>query len=208
MLTKATVGDVAGINGVEWDAVELPSQFMENWCYDRKTLFGMAIHYETGETLPEEYYQKLLAARTYMSGTAMLRQLHFGMVDIELHHRYEPNQGQTANDVRTQIAEKTSILKPLPEDSFLCAFGHIFAGGYAAGYYSYKWAEVLSADAFAAFEEVGLENESAVQETGRRFMETVLGLGGSLHPMDVFKSFRDREPDTKALLRHSGLSAA
>ena len=208
MLTHVDFAGAAGINNVEWDAVELPSQFMENWCYDRKTLFGMAVHYETGETLPEEYYQKLLASRTFMSGTAMLRQLHFGMLDIELHHRYEPNQGQTANDVRTQIAEKTSILKPLPEDAFLCAFGHIFAGGYAAGYYSYKWAEVLSADAFAAFEEVGLENESAVQDTGRRFMETVLGLGGSLHPMEVFKAFRDREPDTTALLRHSGLAAA
>jgi oligopeptidase A len=208
MLTQVDFPGAAGINNVEWDAVELPSQFMENWCYDRKTLFGMAAHYETGEPLPEEYYQKLLAARTFMSGTGMLRQLDFAMIDLELHHRYRDSQGESINDVRRRIAEKTTILEPLPEDEFLCAFGHIFAGGYAAGYYSYKWAEVLSADAFAAFEEVGLENEEAVQETGRRFRETVLGLGGSLHPMEVFKAFRDREPQTKALLRHSGLVPA
>ena len=208
MLTHVDFAGAAGINNVEWDAVELPSQFMENWCYDRKTLFGMAVHYETGESIPEAFYQKLLAARTFMSGTAMLRQLSFGFVDLELHHRYSANQGESIEDVRNRVAEKTSILKPLPEDAFLCAFGHIFAGGYAAGYYSYKWAEVLSADAFAAFEEVGLENEAAVQATGRRFMETVLGLGGSQHPMEVFKLFRDREPQTDALLRHSGLAAA
>ena len=208
MLTDVDFAGAAGINNVEWDAVELPSQFMENWCYDRKTLFGMAVHYETGEPLPEEYYQKLLAARTFMSGSGMLRQLHFALVDLELHHRYEAKQGESIDDVRHRIAAKTTILKPLPEDAFLCAFGHIFAGGYAAGYYSYKWAEVLSADAFAAFEEVGLENEAAIQDTGRRFRETVLGLGGSLHPMEVFKAFRDREPQTEALLRHSGLVSA
>ncbi|MCM1984204.1 M3 family metallopeptidase [Lyngbya confervoides] len=208
MLTQVDFAGAAGINNVEWDAVELPSQFMENWCYDRVTLLGMAQHYQTGESLPEEYYQKLLAARTYMSGSAMLRQLHFALVDLELHHRYQPGSGQSANDIRNQIAETTTVLKPLPDDSFLCAFGHIFAGGYAAGYYSYKWAEVLSADAFAAFEEVGLNNEEAIQTIGRRFMDTVLGLGGSLHPMEVFKAFRDREPQTEALLRHSGLLAA
>jgi oligopeptidase A len=208
MLTRVDYADAAGINNVEWDAVELPSQFMENWCLDRATLFGMARHYATGEVLSEHYYDKLLAARTYMSGTAMLRQLHFSMVDLELHHRYQPGQGETANDVRHRIAKTTTILPPLPEDAFLCAFGHIFAGGYAAGYYSYKWAEVLSADAFAAFEEAGLENETAIAATGRRFRETVLALGGSLHPMEVFKSFRGREPSTAALLRHSGLAAA
>ncbi|MDY6786436.1 MAG: M3 family metallopeptidase, partial [Cyanobacteriota bacterium] len=198
----------AGINNVEWDAVELPSQFMENWCYDRATLFGMAKHYETGEPLPEEYYQKLLAARNYMSGSGMLRQLHFGFVDLELHHRYQPGGEETPQQVRDRIAKKTTILPPLPEDAFLCSFGHIFAGGYAAGYYSYKWAEVLSADAFAAFEEAGLGDEEAVTQTGRRFRETVLALGGSQHPMDVFKAFRGREPKTEPLLRHNGLLAA
>ncbi|MGL5083562.1 MAG: M3 family metallopeptidase [Microcoleaceae cyanobacterium] len=208
MLTSVDYPGVSGINNVEWDAVELPSQFMENWCYDRATLFGMAKHYQTGESLPEHYYQKLLAARTYMSGTTMLRQLHFGFTDIELHHRYQPGGEETASHVRNRIAQKTTILKPLPEDAFLCSFGHIFAGGYAAGYYSYKWAEVLSADAFAAFEEAGLGNETAVAITGKRFRDTVLALGGSRHPMEVFKAFRGREPSTKPLLIHSGLLTA
>jgi oligopeptidase A len=208
MLTRVDFAGAAGINNVEWDAVELPSQFMENWCYDRATLFGMARHYETGEPLPEEYYQRLLAARTYMSGSATLRQVYFSTMDIELHHRYMPGGEESIAELRDRIAQTTTVLKPLPEDSFLCSFGHIFAGGYSAGYYSYKWAEVLSADAFAAFEEAGLENDAAIVETGRRFRETVLALGGSQHPMEVFKAFRGREPKTEALLRHSGLKAA
>ena len=208
MLTTIDYPGAAGINNVEWDAVELPSQFMENWCYDRPTLFGMAKHYQTGETLPEEYYQKLLAAKNYMSGMAMLRQLHFGMLDMELHSNYEPGGNESPNDVRDRLAKTTSVLQPIPEDNFLCAFGHIFAGGYAAGYYSYKWAEVLSADAFAAFEEAGLEDEDAVRSVGKRFKDTVLSLGGSLHPMEVFESFRGRQPQTEALLRHSGLVPA
>jgi oligopeptidase A len=208
MLTKVDYPGASGINNVEWDAVELPSQFMENWCYDRPTLMGMAKHYETGEPLPEHYYQKLLAARHYMSGSGMLRQLHFSCVDLELHHRYVPGGSETPNDVRSRIATTTTILPPLPEDAFLCAFGHIFSGGYAAGYYSYKWAEVLSADAFAAFEEAGLEDEDAIASTGMRYRDTVLALGGSKPPMEVFKAFRGREPSTEPLLRHSGLVSA
>ncbi|MEC4814112.1 MAG: M3 family metallopeptidase [Scytonema sp. PMC 1069.18] len=208
MLTKVNYPSAAGINNVEWDAVELPSQFMENWCYDRPTLFGMAKHYETGEPLPEHYYQKLLAAKNYMSGSGMLRQIHFSLLDVELHYRYRPGDGETPKQVRDRIAKTTTILPPLPEDSFLCAFGHIFAGGYAAGYYSYKWAEVLSADVFAAFEEAGLDNEQALKEIGKRYRETVLALGGSKHPMEVFKSFRGREPITEPLLRHNGLAVA
>jgi oligopeptidase A len=208
MLTRVDQAGAAGINNVEWDAVELPSQFMENWCYDRATLFGMAKHYETGESLPEEYYQRLLAARTFMSGSATLRQVYFATLDLELHHRYQPGGSETIAQVRDRIAKDNTILQPLPEDAFLCSFGHIFAGGYAAGYYSYKWAEVLSADAFAAFEEADLSNESAIVETGKRFRETVLALGGSKHPMEIFKEFRGREPSTEALLRHSGLVAA
>jgi len=207
MLTKVDYAGAAGINNVEWDAVELPSQFMENWCYHRDTLLGMAKHYETGETLPEHYYQKLVAARNYMSGSAMLRQLHFSLVDLELHNRYQPGGSETVKDIRNQIAKITTVLPPLPEDAFLCSFGHIFAGGYAAGYYSYKWAEVLSADAFAAFEESGLEPEK-IAATGKRFRDTVLALGGSKHPMEVFQSFRGREPSTEPLLRHSGLTKA
>jgi oligopeptidase A len=208
MLTKVDYARAAGINNVEWDAVELPSQFMENWCYDRPTLMGMAKHYETGESLPEHYYQKLLAARHYRSGSAMLRQLHFSLVDLELHHRYVPGGQETPAKVRNRIAKTTTILPPLPEDAFLCAFSHIFSGGYAAGYYSYKWAEVLSADAFAAFEEAGLDNEDAIATTGKRYRDTVLALGGGLHPMEVFKAFRGREPSTAPLLRHSGLATA
>lgn len=207
MLTKVDYSGAAGINNVEWDAVELPSQFMENWCYERPTLFGMAKHYETGESLPEHYYQKLLAARNYMSGSATLRQIHFSSVDLELHYRYHPGSNQTAADIRHRLAKTTTVLPPLPEDSFLCAFGHIFAGGYAAGYYSYKWAEVLSADAFAAFEEAGLEDEEAIKATGKRYRDTVLALGGSKHPMEVFQSFRGRKPSTVSLLKHNGLLA-
>ncbi|MBH8575226.1 M3 family metallopeptidase [Nostocaceae cyanobacterium CENA369] len=207
MLTKVDYSGAAGINNVEWDAVELPSQFMENWCYERPTLFGMAKHYETGESLPEHYYQKLLAARNYMSGSATLRQIHFSSVDLELHYRYHPGSNETAADVRHRLAKTTTVLPPLPEDSFLCAFGHIFAGGYAAGYYSYKWAEVLSADAFAAFEEAGLEDEEAIKATGKRYRDTVLALGGSKHPMEVFQSFRGRKPSTVSLLKHNGLLA-
>ncbi|WP_017324974.1 M3 family metallopeptidase [Synechococcus sp. PCC 7336] len=208
MLTTVDYPAAAGINNVEWDAVELPSQFMENWCYHRQTLFGMAKHYETGETLPEHYYDKLLAARTYRSGSQMLRQLNFSMVDLELHHRYNPKGDETVADVRDRIAKVATILPPLPEDAFLCSFSHIFAGGYAAGYYSYKWAEVLSADAFSAFEEAGLDDDRAIAETGRRFRDTVLALGGGQHPLEVFEAFRGREPKTEALLRHSGLWAA
>jgi oligopeptidase A len=208
MLTKVNYAGAAGINNVEWDAVELPSQFMENWCYERPTLFGMAKHYKTGEALPEHYYQKLLAARNYMSGTTMLRQIHFSSVDLELHYRYRQNSNETPADVRQRIAKTTTVLPPLPEDSMLCAFGHIFEGGYAAGYYSYKWAEVLSADAFSAFEEAGLENEEGIKATGRRYRDTVLALGGGKHPMEVFKTFRGREPSTIALLRHNGLVKA
>ena len=208
MLTQVDYPGAAGINNVEWDAVELPSQFMENWCYHRPTLFGMAKHYATGETLPEHYYDKLVAAKNYMSGSAMLRQLHFSLLDIELHHRYQPGGAETPAQVRDRLAKTTMVIPPLPEDAFLCSFGHIFAGGYAAGYYSYKWAEVLSADAFAAFEEVGLEDEGAIASVGKRFRNTVLALGGSLHPLEVFKSFRGREPETEPLLRHSGLLAA
>ncbi|MEM6254656.1 MAG: M3 family metallopeptidase [Cyanobacteria bacterium P01_D01_bin.156] len=208
MLTQVDYPGAAGINNVEWDAVELPSQFMENWCYDRSTLFKMARHYETGAPLPEADYQKLLAARNFMTGSAILRQVNFGWLDIELHSRYQPDGSETIWDVRDRLAQKTTVLPPLPENAFLCSFGHIFAGGYAAGYYSYFWAEVLSADAFAAFEEVGTENEAAVQETGQRFRDTVLALGGSQHPMDVFQAFRGREPSTEALLRHRGLKVA
>ncbi len=205
MLTTVDWADASGINGVEWDAVELPSQFMENWCYHRPTLLGMTAHYLTGEPLSEELFEKICKARTFRAGSMMLRQLSFGMTDMELHHRFDPASAETVFDVQRRVSRLTSILPPLPEDRSLCAFSHIFAGGYAAGYYSYKWAEVLSADAFSAFEEAGLDDDAAVARTGRLFRDTVLALGGSRHPMEVFKSFRGREPNPQALLRHNGL---
>ncbi|MEO1095474.1 MAG: M3 family metallopeptidase [Cyanobacteria bacterium J06638_28] len=208
MLTQVDFPGAAGINNVEWDAVELPSQFMENWCYHHETVWKLARHYETGEPLPEDLFQKILAARNFMTGSAILRQVNFGWLDIELHHRYQPGGDETIWDVRDRLAAKTTVLKPLPEDAFLCAFGHIFAGGYAAGYYSYFWAEVLSADAFAAFEDAGLNDAEAITKTGHRFRDTVLALGGSQHPMEVFQAFRGRQPSTAALLRHRGLKTA
>jgi len=208
MLTRVKDAEAAGINNVEWDAVELPSQFMENWCYDRATLYGFAKHYSTGEPLPEEMFQKLVAQKNYNSGLGMLRQVYFQQLDIELHARYDPDDASvgTPFDVMQSMAAKYSVIPPLPEDRFLCTFGHIFAGGYDAGYYSYKWAEVMSADAFSAFEEVGLEDDKAIKEVGRRFRETVLALGGGQHPSDVYREFRGRDPTPDALIRHYGLS--
>ena len=208
MLTTVERPQAAGINNVEWDAVELPSQFMENWCYDHATLMGMARHWQSGEPLPEPEFAKLRAARTFMGGAATLRQVHFALTDLRLHSQWTPECGRTPEQMRREIAATTTVLEPIEEDAFLCSFGHIFAGGYSAGYYSYKWAEVLSADAFSAFEEVGLENEAAIQATGRRFRETVLSLGGSRHPGEVFETFRGRPPSPEALIRHSGLVAA
>jgi oligopeptidase A len=208
MLTTSDYSQVAGIREIEWDAVELPSQFMENWLFHKPTLLSLTSHVDTGATLPEHYVEKLIASRNYRSAYAMLRQLSFAMVDMELHHRFDPQGKETVFDVDRRIREKirVSAHPPRKENKFLCGFSHIFPGGYSAGYYSYKWAEVLSADAFSAFEEAGLENTQKLSETGRRFKDTVLSLGGGEHPMEVFKAFRGREPKPDALLRHSGLA--
>ena len=208
MLTKATVGDVAGINGVEWDAVELPSQFMENWCYDKTTVDGFAKHYETGELLPVDKFEKLKEQKTFNAGMMACRQLYFGQMDMELYSTFDPEK-ESIFDVQRRVAEKYSPYNmPLEEDRFLCQFSHIFAGGYSAGYYSYKYAEVLSADAFAAFEEVGLDNEEEVKRVGKSFRDTVLSLGGGVPPSEVFAQFRGRDPKPDALLRHNGLDSA
>jgi oligopeptidase A len=207
MLTRIDYAECSGISGVEWDAVELPSQFMENWCHHRETLLGLSRHVDTGEPLPDALFQKLAAARTFRTGSQMLRQVHFSLIDLELHHRFDPDGAETPFDVQRRVAETTTVLPPLPEDRFLCSFAHIFAGGYAAGYYSYKWAEVLSADAFAAFEEAGLDDAEAVTSTGRRYRDTILSLGGSRHPSEVYRAFRGRDATTAALLRHAGLGA-
>jgi oligopeptidase A len=211
MLTRVNDVEAAGINNVEWDAVELPSQFMENWCYHRPTIIGsstqpgLAKHWQTGAALPDALFNKIVDARTYRTASMISRQVYMSSLDLELHHRYDPSSSVTTAEVQRRIAERSIALLPLPEDRFLCGFSHIFAGGYAAGYYSYKWAEVLSADAFAAFEEAGLDDPKVVMETGHRFRDTVLALGGSRHPLDVFKAFRGRAPSPQALLKHAGL---
>jgi oligopeptidase A len=205
MLTTIDYSDAAGISGIEWDAVEVASQFMENWCYHKQTLIGMTRHFETGEPLPDALFDKICAARTFRAGSMFMRQLEFGMTDMMLHTGFDPNGAATVFDVHQQIAQDLNPLPPMPESRFLCSFSHIFAGGYAAGYYSYKWAEVLSADAFAAFEEIGLENEAAIAALGRRYRDTILSCGGGRDPMKVFHDFRGRPPSTDALLRHSGL---
>jgi oligopeptidase A len=208
MLTRVDEGLAAGIRNIEWDAVELPSQFMENWLYSRGVLRGISGHVETGEPIPDELIAKIQAARTFRAGSDTLRQIYFALTDLALHHGYDPDGDETPFDVQRRVAERTTVIPPLAEDRMLCSFGHIFGGGYAAGYYSYKWAEVLSADAFGAFEEAGLEDAAALAATGARFRDTVLGLGGSRHPMEVFVAFRGREPCVDALLRHAGLVAA
>lgn len=204
MLTTVRHGFVAGINNVEWDAVELPSQFMENWCYHRPTLTKLARHYQTGAPLPDDLLNKLLQARTFRAGSATLRQVAFAQTDLALHTATDPANLDPIETAQ-RIAREVLPLAPLEEDRFLCSFSHIFAGGYAAGYYSYKWAEVLSADAFAAFQEAGLDNDDVRRAQGRRFRNTVLALGGGRAPMDVFRLFRGRHPDPKALLRQEGL---
>ncbi len=201
MLTAVPRMEAAGINNVEWDAVELPSQFMENWCLHQPTLAGLARHWQTGETLPQAFIDKLRAAKTYRAGSATLRQVYFARTDLVLHA-----EGGDPHAVQRRIAQTHTVIQPLPEDRSLCSFSHIFAGGYSAGYFSYKWAEVLSADAFAAFEDAGLDDPAAVTATGRRFRDTVLAQGGGAHPMAVFTAFRGRKPSTAALLRHSGLA--
>ena len=202
MLTTVTHGFVSGISRVEWDAVELPSQFMENWCSHRPVLVRLARHYRTGEPLAEEIMDRLLAARTFRAGSNTLRQVVFALTDLALHT--SGPQGLHPLETAARIAQEILPLPPLPEDASLCAFSHIFAGGYAAGYYSYKWAEVLSADAFASFTEAGGIDPAL----GRRFRNTILALGGSRHPLEVFRLFRGRDPDPTALLVQEGLLPA
>ena len=208
MLTEVDTGPVAGIMGVEWDAIELPSQFMENWLRHKPTVATFARHWETGDTIPDALLDRVLAAATFRAGSAFLRQLSFARLDMALHDGFLPTPERDVWHLQREVLTTHGVLPPLPHDRFLCAFGHLFGGGYAAGYYSYKWAEVLSADAFAAFEEAGLDDPQAVRATGQRFRETVLALGGSVAPDEVFRRFRGRDPDPQSLLRHNGLAAA
>ncbi len=201
LLTTVDHPQAAGINGVEWDAVELPSQFMENWCYDPATNSTLARHFQTGAALPEALFRKVTAARTYRAASMTVRQVYLSALDLALHREVVTDPLA----VQRRIAGDTLVTQPLAEDRFLCSFSHIFAGGYAAGYYSYKWAEVLSADAFGAFTEAGLADPQAMARIGRRFRVTVLELGGGQHPLEVFRAFRGREPTADALLKNLGL---
>lgn len=202
MLTQIEVSAVAGINAVAWDAVELPSQFLENWCWQPEALAMFSSHYETGETLPQDLLDKMLAAKNFQSSMMMLRQLEFSLFDFELHLEYDAQKGINVQQKLDQVRDKVAVVKPPEFNRFQHGFAHIFAGGYAAGYYSYKWAEVLSADAFSLFEENGIFDE----QTGQSFLNNILEMGGSKEPMELFKAFRGREPQVDALLKHTGIA--
>jgi oligopeptidase A len=203
MLTRVDYAGVSGISGVAWDAVELPSQFMENWCWEREALDLISGHHRTGEKLPDELYQRMHKARNFQSAMQMLRQLEFALFDFRMHRDYDEKRGAQVHETLEAVRREIAVVRPPEFNRFENSFTHIFGGGYAAGYYSYKWAEVLSADAFAAFEESGIFN----RETGERFLHSVLEQGGSREPMELFVEFRGREPSIDALLRHSGLAA-
>jgi len=203
MLTRIDYAGVSGINGVAWDAVELPSQFMENWCWEREALDLFARHYQTGETIPDDLYERMRKARNFQSAMQMIRQLEFALFDFRLHMEYVPEQATRVREILKEVREQVAVIQPPAFNRFENGFTHIFGGGYAAGYYSYKWAEVLSADAYSAFEETGIFNS----DTGKKFLSSVLEQGGSREPMELFVEFRGREPTIDALLRHSGLAA-
>ena len=203
MLTQIDYTAVSGISGVPWDAVELPSQFMENWCWERDALNLISGHYQSGEPLPDELYERMQAARNFQSAMQMVRQLEFAIFDFRLHKEYDPEQGTRIYALLDDVRQQVAVIQPPSFNRFPHSFSHIFAGGYGAGYYSYKWAEVLSADAFSAFEESGIFD----RDTGLRFLASILEQGGSKEPMELFVEFRGREPTVDALLRHSGLAA-
>ena len=202
MLTQIDYAGVSGINGVPWDAAELPSQFLENWCWERDALKLISCHYRSGESLPEDLFQRLLKARNFQSGMQMVRQLEFALFDFRLHSE---SQFESETDIQTlldEVRSQVAVVMPPDYNRFQNSFSHIFAGGYAAGYYGYKWAEVLSADAFSRFEENGIFD----QATGRQFLHSILEQGGSKDPMDMFIEFRGRRPSMEALLRHAGIA--
>jgi len=202
MLTRVDPLFVSGISGVEWDAVELPSQFMENWCWQKEGLALITSHVETGEALPESLYKKLIKARNFQSAMMMVRQLEFSLFDFRLHIEFDTLEFESVSQLLNEVRKKVAVIIPPAINQFQHGFSHIFAGGYAAGYYSYKWAEVLSADAFSKFEEEGIFN----RQTGKEFLACILETGGSEKAMDLFIRFRGREPDIEALLKHSGLN--
>ena len=202
MLTEVEEYSVSGIKGVEWDAVELPSQFMENFCWEWEVLRHMTAHVDTGEQLPRALFDKMVAAKNFQAGMQTVRQIEFSLFDMRLHSSFDPAGKQTALDVLEQVRDEVAVLRPPAWNRFPNSFSHIFAGGYSAGYYSYKWAEVLSADAYSLFEELGVLSEVA----GSRFRNEVLAQGGARPAMESFVAFRGREPSMDALLRHNGMA--
>jgi oligopeptidase A len=205
LLTRGEELGVSGIHGVEWDAVELPSQFMENYCWEWDVLQGMTAHVESAAPLPRELFDKMLAAKNFQSGMMAVRQIEFSLFDMLLHSDFDPNSGSTVMDLLNTVRQEVAVLFPPDWHRFPNSFSHIFGGGYGAGYFSYKWAEVLSADAYAAFEEAGNPFDATV---GKRFLDEILSVGGSRPAIESFKAFRGREPSVDALLRHSGMIAA
>ncbi|HTI18577.1 MAG TPA: M3 family metallopeptidase [Trinickia sp.] len=208
MLTRVDELAVSGINGVEWDAVELPSQFMENFCWEWDVLADMTAHVDTGATLPRELFDKMLAAKNFQSGLGMLRQIVFSIFDMRLHMDFDAAGAESANDIARDTNERYHVIAQAPFSRWPNTFSHIFAGGYAAGYYSYKWAEVLSADAYAAFEDAARTADGSVldADTGRRYRQEILEVGGSRPAMESFTAFRGRAPSIDALLRHNGMA--
>ena len=204
MLTRVNERDVSGISGVEWDAVELPSQFMENFCWEWDVLRHMTAHVDTGAPLPRELFDKMLAAKNFQSGLATLRQIEFALFDMLLHTEHDP--AQDFMPLLAKVREEVAVIQPPAFSRTAHTFSHIFSGGYAAGYYSYKWAEVLSADAYAAFEETAGKDGLPSIETGRKYRQAILEAGGSRPAMESFKAFRGREPTLDALLRHQGMA--
>jgi oligopeptidase A len=205
LLTRVEELGVSGIAGVEWDAVELPSQFMENFCWEWEVLRHMTRHVDSGTPLPRALFDKMLAAKNFQSGLAMLRQIEFSVFDMRLHCDFDPASRRSALELLQEVRERIAVLHPPEYNRFPNSFSHIFAGGYAAGYYSYKWAEVLSADAYGAFEEAASVTDA---QTGARFRDEVLAVGGSRPAAESFRAFRGREPRVDALLRHNGMIAA
>ena len=208
MLTQVEELGVSGISGVEWDAVELPSQFLENFCWEWDVLQHMTAHADTGAALPRALYDKMIAAKNFQSGLQTLRQVEFSLFDMHLHYDFKHDGKQTVQDLLNEVRTKVSVMTPPEFNRFQHSFAHIFAGGYAAGYYSYKWAEVLSADAYGAFEEASKISGNVLSgDTGARFLREILAMGGSRPAIESFKAFRGREPTIDALLRHSGMAS-
>ncbi|MEE9575438.1 MAG: M3 family metallopeptidase, partial [Gammaproteobacteria bacterium] len=203
MLTLVDYSGVSGINGVPWDAAELPSQFMENWCWEREALNLIGKHYQTGDLISDAIFEKMISARNFQTGMQMVRQLEFSLFDFRLHLEYDSKLPIDIQSLLDEVRQQVAVVIPTDYNRFQHSFSHIFAGGYAAGYYSYKWAEVLSADAFSKFEEDGIFNKN----TGNEFLHSILEQGGVKEPIDMFINFRGRKPNINALLRHSGITA-